>query len=62
LECNGTSVKFELIVEYLTSGYTSIVEADLMLPNEAIILAEVDARTPHETTWAPLLWASRYLT
>ena len=40
------------------SGYTSMVEAGLMTPEEAVVLAEIDARTPHETTWAPMLWAS----
>ena len=35
-----------------------MVEAGLMTPEEAVVLAEIDARTPHETTWAPMLWAS----
>ena len=33
-----------------------------MQRNEAVLLAEIDARTPHETTWAPVLWAHRYYT
>ena len=44
------------------TGYTSLVEAGLMQRNEAVLLAEIDARTPHETTWAPVLWAHRYYT
>ena len=33
-----------------------------MQRNEAVLLAEIDARTPHETTWGPVLWAHRYYT
>lgn len=60
----STLLVFRLVSTKVKSrfpGYTSIVEAGLMLPNEAILLAEIDSRTPHETTWAPILWATSLL-
>ena len=39
-----------------------MVEAKLMLPHEAIRLRKVDEKTPYESTWTPLLWASKLVT
>jgi len=39
----------------------SLVEAKLLLPHEADRLEKVDFRTPHEATWAPVLWALNLL-
>ena len=33
-----------------------------MLPHEAIRLRKVDEKTPYESTWTPLLWASKLVT
>ena len=33
-----------------------------MLPNEVQRLEREDARTPHESTWTPILWALKLLT
>ena len=35
----------------------SLVAAKLLLPHEAERLERVDFRTPHESTWTPILWA-----
>lgn len=37
--------------------YQSLVKAKVLLPHEADRLEAVDARTPHETTYIPILWA-----
>ena len=37
--------------------YESLVKADLLLPHEKDRLETVDKRTPHETTYIPILWA-----
>ena len=37
--------------------YESLVKADLLLPHEKERLETVDERTPHETTYIPILWA-----
>ena len=42
--------------------YTSLVDAKLMLPNEVVRLEKCDGKTPHESTWAPILWAMKLLT
>ena len=34
-----------------------LVAAKLLLPHEAERLERVDFRTPHESTWTPILWA-----
>ncbi len=41
--------------------FESLVEAKLLLPHEAERLLKADVRTPHETTWVPILWAMRLL-
>ena len=33
-----------------------------MLPNEVKRLAKTDEKTPHESTWTPILWAMKLLT
>ena len=37
--------------------YESLVDAKLLLPHEKERLETVDKRTPHETTFIPILWA-----
>ena len=37
--------------------YTSLVKANVLLPHEKARLQTVDERTPHETTYIPILWA-----
>ena len=41
--------------------YDSMVKAGLLLPHEAVRLSSLDNRTPHETTWTPILWAVNLL-
>ncbi len=40
----------------------SLVEAKLMLPHEVTRLEKADNKTPHESTWVPILWAMKLLT
>ena len=42
--------------------YESLVTAKLMLPHEVERLKKCDDTTPHETTWTPILWATKLLT
>ena len=37
--------------------YESLIKANLLLPHEKERLETVDGRTPHETTYIPILWA-----
>ena len=41
--------------------YQSLVEARLILPHEVQRLIHADIRTPHESTWVPVLWALKLL-
>ena len=41
--------------------YQSLVDARLMLPHEVERLLHADLRTPHESTWTPVLWALKLL-
>ena len=41
--------------------YDSLVKANLLLPHEKSRLQTVDGRTPHETTFIPILWALNLL-
>ena len=41
--------------------YRSMAEAKLLLDHEAIRLDKVDRKTPHESSWTPLLWAMKLL-
>ena len=41
--------------------YQSMIDAKLMLPHEAARLQKVDEKTPHESTWAPVLWALKLI-
>ena len=42
-------------------NYQSLIEARLMLPHEVERLIHADLRTPHESTWTPMLWALKLL-
>ena len=42
--------------------YDALVEAKLLLPHEAVRLRKVHNKTPYESTWTPLLWASKLIT
>lgn len=42
-------------------SYQSLVEANLLLPHEVRCLRYADNRTPHESTWIPILWSLRQL-
>ena len=39
----------------------SLVDAKLLLPHEMARLENVDRKTPHESTWVPLLWAMKLI-
>ena len=41
--------------------YDSLVDADMLLTHEKSRLQAIDDRTPHETTYAPILWAMNLL-
>ena len=41
--------------------YESLIKAKLMLPNEVKRLEKTDEKTPHESTWTPILWAMKLL-
>ena len=41
--------------------YKEMVEARLILPHEVDRLLTADAKTPHESTWTPILWAVKLL-
>ena len=41
--------------------YDSLINAKLLLPSEAARLRNADELTPHESTWAPILWAIKLL-
>ena len=42
--------------------YETLVNYKLMLPHEVERLEKIDRKTPHESTWTPLLWATKLLT
>jgi len=42
--------------------YDTFVEKKLLLPHEVERIKKVDEKTPHESSWAPLLWAMKLLT
>jgi bestrophin-3 len=41
--------------------YESMIDANLMLPEEANRLKTIDQKTPHESTWIPFVWAMTLL-
>ena len=41
--------------------YQSLVDAKLMLPHEQQRLIHAEMKTPHESTWTPILWALKLL-
>ena len=48
-------------VEERFPTYQSLVDAKLMLPHEVQRLIHADIKTPHESTWTPMLWALKLL-
>ena len=42
--------------------YESLVKAKLMTNREVELLKKIEETTPHEVTWAPILWATQLLT
>ena len=42
--------------------YDSLIEAKLLLPNEVERLRKADKKIVYETTWTPLLWATKLIT
>ena len=48
-------------VEVRFPDHQSLVDAKLMLPHEAERLEIEDKKTPHESTWVPILWALKLL-
>ena len=48
-------------VEARFPTYQSLVDAKLMLPHEVERLIRADIKTPHESTWTPILWALKLL-
>ena len=41
--------------------YQSLVHAKLLLPTEMKRMIKAEDLTPHESTWAPILWALKLL-
>ena len=41
--------------------YQSLVDAKLMLPDEAKRLLKVEAKVRHESSWMPIVWANKLL-
>ena len=41
--------------------YKAMINANLMLPEEAARLRAIDKTTPHESTWIPFVWAMSLL-
>ena len=41
--------------------YGTMIDANLLLPEEAERLKAIDKQTPHETTWIPFVWAMSLL-
>ena len=41
--------------------YKAMIDANLMLPQEAARLSAIDNKTPHESTWIPFVWAMQLL-
>ena len=39
----------------------SLIDAKLLLKHEAERLQKIDDRTPHESTWTPLLWSLKLI-
>ena len=61
----STVLVFRLVAAKVHSrfpDYRSLIQAKILLPHEATRLQAVDARTPHETTYIPILWAMNLIT
>ena len=39
-----------------------MIKANIILPHEAERIEKVDEKTPHESSWTPILWAIKLLT
>jgi hypothetical protein len=48
-------------VEERFPDHQSLVDAKLMLPHEVERLNSEESKTPHESTWVPILWALKLL-
>ena len=48
-------------VEEQFPDHQSLVDAKLMLPHEVERLNSEESKTPHESTWVPILWALKLL-
>lgn len=49
------------IVEARFPTHQSLMDANLILSHEAKRLAKVEDKTPHESSWVPLLWAMKLI-
>ncbi len=59
-KCIALELFFRLVAAKVHArfpNYQSLVKAKILLPHEARRLELVDDRTPHETTYIPILWA-----
>jgi len=60
----STLLAYRLIARQVKQRFPdneSLISSKLLLPHEAERLKRVDERTPHESTWVPLLWAMKLL-
>jgi len=60
----STILVYRLVSEKVKArfpDYQSMVEAKLMLPHEIDRLERADRKTPHESTWTPILWAVKLI-
>ena len=48
-------------VEERFPDHQSLVDTKLMLPHEVERLNSEESKTPHESTWVPILWALKLL-
>lgn len=61
----STILVYRLVSEKVMArfpDYDTLIKAKLMLPNEVKRLEKTDQKTPHESTWIPILWAMKLLT
>ena len=49
-------------VEDRFPDFQYLVDAKLMLPHEVDLFRKTNEKTPHESTWVPILWALQLLT
>ena len=61
----STVLVYRLVSEEVMArfpDYDSLVHAKLILPHEVERLVKIDNKTPYESTWTPILWATKLLT